>query len=478
MLTPVVRAISRSLLRKAWGTGILPVDGGKAAALFQQVASRPIRSSRHAVTRVTLWLVLVLVWLAATAAWAKAAPELADLGDLTLVSSGEGRLKQVEIGGRKGWTVTAGQFLYGDIKPEKETSPHLRLQIQVHPGGYQGSIHIPYDSGDERDFAEPNRAGVWKPSQIELKGQTSWVSVTLEWPDGRLAGNCNGHDFRMELPKNSSVVLGPVKVEALPPLPPPVRPVRLPLAATANENVVTSGGTLRLAGHARQEPGQPIVINAIDAKTLTLFGGNEAGTEHQPAGGAFIHYVDPAEWDFEVATAGTYQLWERAWFPLRGYNPDENVDGRQNNLITDTDADTPLNQWVWVKAGRYELALGKHTFTLAYNGGARLDRLAFLPEGQPTPAGAGPAASPFVGAAQVVVETNDAQPIDVKQWLNLGGVVVSRGGRVKMELSFDAGQTWHEVSFDQALPAASQSADLGRSGSAEHAAVRDPPSVR
>jgi hypothetical protein len=61
-----------------------------------------------------------------------------------------------------------------------------------------------------------------------------------------------------------------------------------------------------------------------------------------------------------------------------------------------------------------------------------------------------------------VVETNDAQPIDVKQWMSLGGVVVSRGGHVKTELSFDAGKTWNEVSFGQTLPAALQSAGQNR----------------
>ena len=393
-----------------------------------------------------------------TIAKAFQAPERADLGDIILVSSGEGQLKTVDIDGRKGWTVTAGRCLYGEIKKNRKRSPHLRLQILVNPGGYRGAISVPYDSSDDRAFGDPNHTGVWKPSKFTLEGQTSWITVTLEWPDGRFAGNCNGYDFRIELPGELSVVLGSAKIEELTPLAMPLRPVRLPMAALLNENVTSSGGMLRLAGYSKQVPGQPIVINAIDAKTVTLFGGNEVGIEGAPAGGAFIHFVDRAEWAFEVTTAGSYQLWERAWFPVRGYNHDENVDGKQNFNIIDTVSDTPLNQWVWVKAGKYELAGGKHTFSMAYNGGARLDRLIFLPVGLNSPSEEGHQVSPFISAGKTVVITSDAQPIDVKHWINMNGSVVLRGGTVTTELSFDAGKSWHPILLDQPLSAELQSA--------------------
>lgn len=102
--------------------------------------------------------------------------------------------------------------------PAKKTSPHLRLEIEIQPNGYRGSVPVLYDSSDPRSFAERNQWGVWKPSSCELAGQTNWTTVFLEWADARLDGNCNGYDFRVQLPGDSRVVLGAIRVVPLPPV--------------------------------------------------------------------------------------------------------------------------------------------------------------------------------------------------------------------------------------------------------------------
>ncbi len=51
------------------------------------------------------------------------------------------------------------------------------------------------------------------------------------------------------------------------------------------------------------------------------------------------------------------------------------------------------------------------------------------------------------------METADAQPMEVAQWLALGGELDARGGEIKVELSSDGGATWFAAPADNALTA-------------------------
>ena len=365
------------------------------------------------------------------------APDKAALGDVTLFSSSEGTLAPRTVDGKAGWTVTNGRFLYGDVKPVG--SSHLRLTFSVHDGGAKDEVGLPYDSSDEAVSPGDPHPGAWKRSGFGLPGTGVWTTVSVDWPDARLAKNCNGHDFRLEMP--GTLTVGPVRVQELPPVA-AVRPQRLPLSPLPSDVAVVDGTSLRLPGAFVQEGDRPLVFNAADATVLSMTPGQGFGGEGAPAGGLYVQNVDNAEYKFTVTTPGHYQLWERAWFPGHGYNHEERLEDGQGGTVVDDTKETPLNQWVWVKAPAYSLTLGEHRLTLSYHGGARLDRFAFTRALDTPPAGDGGRPSRNAGPAQAVVETADAAPLDVARWLSVTGDAAARGGEVRVELSSDGGASW------------------------------------
>ncbi|MHB9129588.1 MAG: DUF6259 domain-containing protein [Armatimonadota bacterium] len=378
-------------------------------------------------------------------------PAKVNVGDVMLFKTSEGTLERVEVDDRVGYTLLGmGSLIYGDVLKGK--SAHLRLEIELHDGGYKGNINVPYDSGDDTVLAEARYPGAWKGSSIKLEGKDAWTTVTLEWTDARLAKRCNGHDFRLHLPANRQVVIGAIRVVELPPVPPPVRPVRMPLSTVKSEGVVADGDVVRLPGAFTQEDDTDIVMNAADATTLQMTAGKTPGAEGNPAGKRYIHFVQQATYRFAVKTPGIYQLWERAWFPVKGsWNHHEHVDGKQSFMVIDSPNTLEANRWHWVKAGRYTLAVGTHEFSLDYHGGARLDRLVFSPNGDEPPAQDGGAPSRNVGPAKGLIETADATPMDVAQWLAWQGDLDARGGTLTVELSADGGANWFPAPADRAL---------------------------
>lgn len=396
---------------------------------------------------------LMLIPLSVFAQQPEQFPNRVSVGDVTLFKSSEGALQRVEVDDREGYTnFGPGLLLYGDITNVKST--HIRLEIELHDGGYKGAIYVPYDSSDDSVLAEARYPGAWKSSVINLEGKDAWTTVTLEWPDARLAKRCNGHDFRFHLPREKEVVIGAIRVVALPPLPPPVRPVRLPLSAVKAEGVVSDGDVTRLPGKFAQGDEPNIVMNAADATTLQMTAGKTMGAEGAPAGKRYIHFVQQATWRFAVKTAGVYQLWERVWFPVKGsWNHHEEMDGKQAFSVIDSPNTLEAGRWHWVKAGRYTLTVGEHVFSLDYHGGARLDRLVFMPAGDTPPAGDGSAPSKNVALAKGMIETADASPMDVANWLELQSDADARGGTLTIELSSDGGATWFSAPADKSLQA-------------------------
>lgn len=377
-------------------------------------------------------------------------PAKVSLGDVTLFKTGEGALQRVEVDDRAGYTnFGAGSFLYGDVTAK---SSHIRLEIDLHDGGFKGNIYVPYDSSDDTVLAEARYPGAWKGSVLKLDGKDAWTTVTLEWTDARLAKRCNGHDFRFEMSRDKQVVIAAIRVVELPPVAPPVRPVRMPLSAVKSEGVVADGEVLRLPGKFAQENDTDIVMNAADATILQMQAGRTPGADGAPAGKRYIHFVQQATYRFTVKTPGVYQLWERAWFPVKGsWNHHENVDGKQAFAVIDSPNTLEANRWHWIKAGLYTLAAGEHALSFDYQGGARLDRLVFSPNADEPPAKDGGSPSRNIGPAKGFIETADAAPMDVAQWLAWQGDLDARGGTLTMELSADGGATWFPAPADKSL---------------------------
>ena len=184
----------------------------------------------------------------------------------------------------------------------------MRLEITLHDGGFRGVVTLPYDSADETYITEARYSGAWKRSQFALSGKNAWYTVSLEWPDARLSHRCNDHDFRLELPQTGNVTIKEIRVIDLPPLPPPVKPMRMPLSPVRMTNVTADADMIRLPGRFVQEDDHPLVINAADATELNLTNGKHFGDDGTPAGGAYIHFVEQAHYRITVATPGQYQL--------------------------------------------------------------------------------------------------------------------------------------------------------------------------
>ena len=380
-------------------------------------------------------------------------PKSVDVGGVVLYSSGEGTLERGEIDDQVGWTVSRGSILYGDVKPVN--SAHLRLEITLHDGGFRGKIYLPYDSTDESVLTEARVPGAWKSSAITLEGKNAWTTASVEWMDAKLAKRCNGHDFRLELPRTGNVMVSAIRVTALPPVAAVVQPVRIPLSPVQLTGVVADGDIIRLPGRFTQDGDHPIVINAADASELSMTNGKSLGADGAPAGHRYIQFVEQARYRFTVVTPGAYQLWERAYFPVKGYwNHTEDIDNvQQNPSIIDSANTLDAGRWQWVKAGHYTLTAGEHTFSLSYHGGARLDRLVFSRDLDTPPVADGGAPSRNIAPSTGAFETADAQPMDVANWLQLAGDADARGGEIRSELSTDGGAHWSAAPAERTLNA-------------------------
>ena len=205
-----------------------------------------------------LWLIAglsVMLWIATLPSFAADAkddpfPKTVDAGGAILFSTGEGSLERNEVDDQVGWTITGGGFIYGDIKQAGST--HLRLDITLHDGGFHGNIGIPYDSTDDSVIAEARYPGAWKNSAISLEGKNAWSTVSVDWPDARLAHRCNNHDFRIELPRRSNITVKEIRVTNLPSLLSPVQPVHMPLSPVKMTEVAADGDMIRLPGRFAQ----------------------------------------------------------------------------------------------------------------------------------------------------------------------------------------------------------------------------------
>ncbi|MCX5658889.1 MAG: DUF6259 domain-containing protein [Planctomycetota bacterium] len=233
-------------------------------------------------------------------------------------------------------------------------------------------------------------------------------------------------------------------------------PGSLPVAFDRIEGGDAASGWLRASARDAQRDAQPIWIEAEQATSLVFepqaFDNAESvfrGEDAQAGGGRYIAFVSRASYDIDVATAGSYQVWYRAWFPWRGgWNHRESLGaGAEPQMVVDCNAEAAdLNHWMWVKGPRHELAAGRQTWELNYNGGARFDRMVLTADASWTPPEkeAGPAAS-IISATQCVAVTKPVAPQNLARWLRVTGVAHEGNGKVAIEASIDGGKSFVPV---------------------------------
>jgi len=208
---------------------------------------------------------------------------------------------------------------------------------------------------------------------------------------------------------------------------------------------VPSGGGARFSGVFAQRTNEPVVMEAELATGLSFAEGNGIGMDPTASGGGYVTRIENGAWDFVLKTSGRYTMWERGAFPWTGYwNHMETIDGASREFVTDVAFTTNAVTWKWIKGRTFDLKAGKHTFTLNYLGGSRLDLLVLSPDGEKEPDLATLNAS-YSGPAAGEIWTVPVKPFDVARWNSAHLEVQLNGGSALYEASFDGGSTWKPI---------------------------------
>lgn len=315
--------------------------------------------------------------------------------------------------------------------------------------GAKGTMAIAYDSSDPRVKHPPYPAGVWKfppeyPRGVPLKGTKKWITLRTRLPLAFFTKRLHGGDVRIH-GRAADFALAGVAVTRVPKGVDLSLMVKQGLRVASWKGGQSFGSGIRFAGTFVQRGDEPIVMEAELATKLSMEEGHAPGVDPDASAGAYIHFVDSGAWTFTVNTPGHYVLWERASFPWGGFwNHTENMDGSQGVWVADNKG-APPKGWKWVKAGAYDLTAGKHTFSTAYQAGARLDVLVLSRDADKAPDLAALKSS-YVGPVSGEVVTTPAKPLDVAQWRSVQFDLQARDVKVTYAVSTDEGKTWRPFS--------------------------------
>ncbi len=236
--------------------------------------------------------------------------------------------------------------------------------------------------------------------------------------------------------------------------------VRTELRLADGRNGYVQNGAAALWSELAGRPGL-IYREAESAAPLELLPNKQVKRDEGCGGGAYLEYVKEARFELTVAAAGRYQGWARIYLPWPGsWNHEESFDGGTKRRVLDS-ARWVFGTWLWSRLEDYDLAAGRHTFTLhGFLGGARLDALLFTSDAGFDPSavsGVPDGGEPGRGA----VLTASAQPSAVTRWRRLAVAADLRGGRCEPEVSLDGGRTWRPAPGGDlsAVPAAGDGHD-------------------
>lgn len=183
----------------------------------------------------------------------------------------------------------------------------------------------------------------------------------------------------------------------------------------------------------------------IEGESFTGIEFQEASKRVTPlqeaSNGMLISFVKMLNYRFEIKAAGKYTVYTYARFPLvAGYNHSEQMDEGPNNRVNDSEA-LPANIWHWCKGHTYELTAGEHSYLFpsphAWCGGAQMDKIVLIPEGDKTQPGAVTDANtvlafPPSGSAT----TRRIKTARIQDW-RMEFEAVPNGGQITVEHSYD-----------------------------------------
>ncbi len=234
---------------------------------------------------------------------------------------------------------------------------------------------------------------------------------------------------------------------------------RYPLRFKLTDSVVKSSGWLQLGKKYLQTSDSSIVIDAADTTSLDFMTHHEDViiSNSDTTGKGAIRYVKRLENRLLVNKQDTYQVWYRAYFPVRGHwNHIEQMNDGSIVEVDDAfeDSCTP-NEWLWHKGPRYDLPVGEHRYLFpsptAWGGGALLDKIALLTASSRPPSGKGPDYSPVRTSLRGEITSNTFLIEDFSVW-KLEYEEDLHGGKIKVEYSYDKGETWNLLSAEKEMP--------------------------
>ena len=164
------------------------------------------------------------------------------------------------------------------------------------------------------------------------------------------------------------------------------------------------GKTVFFPVFIRQKSGDHLVIEAEDFSVFAPMA-NEHRLAFRPecSNGCAIVNAGRLGYDFSIAQPGEYQVWIRAFFPLKAnYNHDEKMDDGPVRNISDSADHNKVSKtarktisrdcflepgfWHWTANFAYDLAKGKHHWDWgnpAWCGGCILDKIVLIRKGSP-----------------------------------------------------------------------------------------------
>ena len=164
------------------------------------------------------------------------------------------------------------------------------------------------------------------------------------------------------------------------------------------------GKTIFFPVFIRQKSGDHLVIEAEDFSVFAPMA-NEHRLAYQPeySNGCAVVNAGRLGYDFSIAQPGEYQVWIRAFFPLRAnYNHNEKMDDGPFRNISDSADHNKVSKtarritsrdhflepgfWHWIPNFAYDLAKGKHHWDWgnpAWGGGCILDKIVLIRKGSP-----------------------------------------------------------------------------------------------
>jgi len=160
----------------------------------------------------------------ANAVWTILSKKPVEKGMALVYETGEGKNTPVTKGGKEGWmcgenpaSQDGARYMYFNIlNPafKKSKSPKVDIIIEYFDEG-EAEIMLRYDSSDQEfKLVDGYPMGTWKDAEekIVLEDTGKWKTATFHIEDARFENNCNGADFRLEIPGGFEFTVGSAAV--------------------------------------------------------------------------------------------------------------------------------------------------------------------------------------------------------------------------------------------------------------------------